>query len=233
MLTVPTIMDMQIQVLEMRRIERTLLEGMMAVQDMVAANRNKQDIIEAIDVLLDEMASDDLTDDVPDIELVNEDDEQRRVDIKLDVAWLLNPKTQNWWELPADVLEAQMLAAAKRIHSNRLALATAKDECEKQETILGTVIVDDSINVSELLSNRKAHLLALDLRDAAQNQIVSLKSEIAHDEEFLVNIIPEVTTVRLLDTQESQWWTVSWVWDEGFSDGYTMYINLSAKAVNS
>lgn len=229
MLTVPTIMDMQIQVLEMRRIERTLLEGMMAVQDMVAANRNKQDIIEAIDVLLDEMASDDLSDETPDIALAGGGDECPNADIKLEVAWLLDPKTQNWWELPADVLEAQMLAAAKRIHSNRLALATAKDEREKQETILGTVIVDDSINVSELLSNRKSHLLALDLRDAAQDQIVSLKSEIAHDEKYLMDILPEVTTVRLLDTQESQWWTVSWVWDEGFSDGYTMYIAASAK----
>ncbi len=229
-LTVPTIMDMQIQVLEMRRQERVVLEGLLSIQDMVGADRAKKEVVEAIDVLLDEMASDDLSDETPDIALAS-GVECPNADIKLEVAWLLNHKTQNWWELPADVLEAQMLAAAKRIHSNRLALATAKDEREKQETILGTVIVDDSINVSELLSNRKAHLLALDLRDAAQNQIVSLKSEIAHDEEFLVNIIPEVTTVRLLDTQESQWWTVSWVWDEGFSDDYTMYI--SAKAVNS
>ena len=61
------VMEMSVQILEMRRQERVMLEGLLGIQNMVAAGRAKKDIIKAIDILIDEASSDDLTDETPDI----------------------------------------------------------------------------------------------------------------------------------------------------------------------
>jgi hypothetical protein len=62
-------MEMSIQLLERSRIERVMLEGLLMLENMIEGSSSKQDILSKIALLIDEVASDDLTDERPNIEL--------------------------------------------------------------------------------------------------------------------------------------------------------------------